>query len=83
MAKISGKNNCHNILKIDPIVTPTTGTNNNAIKRDEVNTHIRVIGIYFINSPAKPVQKISGKNAAKVVIVDAIIGNAIFLDADE
>ena len=57
--------------------------NNNAINKEEVKTHIKVIGKYFINSPANPGQKISGKKAAKVVAVEAIIGNAIFLDAAE
>ena len=40
-------------------------------------------GINFINSPANPGQKINGKKAARVVTVDAIIGNAIFFDAIE
>ena len=82
IAKIKGKINCHKILKILPIVTPTTGTNNNAIKSEEVSTHIRVIGKYFINSPARPGQNTRGANAARVVRVDAIIGNAILFDAD-
>ncbi len=38
---------------------------------------INVIGIYFMNSPIIPSQRINGKNAAKVVAVDAIIGIAI------
>ena len=51
------------------------------IKRDDVKTHINVIGKYFINSPAKPGQNIKGKKAAKVVAVEDIIGSAIFFDA--
>ena len=51
------------------------------IKRDDVKTHINVMGKYFINSPAKPGQNIKGKKAAKVVAVEDIIGSAIFFDA--
>ena len=48
-----------------------------------VRTQINVIGRYFINSPAKPGQKIKGRNAAKVVAVEEIIGSAIFLEDSE
>ena len=60
---------------------PTTGTKRRAINREDVKTQINVIGKYFINSPANPGQKIKGKKAAKVVAVEAIIGNAIFFEA--
>ena len=46
-----------------------------------MRTHIKVIGKYFINSPANPGQKIKGRKAAKVVAVEEIIGSAIFLEA--
>ena len=65
------------------IIVPNTGTNNRAINNEEIRTHIRVIGKYFMNSPANPGQKIRGKNAARVVAVEEIIGRAIFLDALE
>ena len=80
-AAIKGIIVCNRILIIAAEVTPTTGTNNRAIKREEVKTHINVIGKYFINSPASPGQKINGRKAAKVVAVEAIIGRAIFLEA--
>ena len=48
-----------------------------ATKSDELSTIISVIGKYFINSPMIPDQKANGKNAARVVAVEAIIGIAI------
>ncbi len=51
-------------------IDPNTGTNSKAINKEEIRTHIRVIGRYFINSPAIPGQKIKGRKAAKVVAVD-------------
>ena len=51
------------------------------VVKEEIKTHIRVIGKYFINSPAKPGQNINGKKAARVVAVDDIIGRAIFFEA--
>ena len=49
---------------------PRTGTKRSDINNEDVRTHINVIGRYFINSPAKPGQKINGRNAAKVVAVE-------------
>ncbi len=37
---------------------------------------ISVSGRYFMNSPTMPGQKVIGKNAARVVAVDAMIGTA-------
>ena len=59
------------------------GTTNPATNSIAANSKIRVMGKYFMNSPAKPGQKINGKNAANVVIVAAIIGKAIFFEAAE
>ena len=78
-AAIKGKILCNNILIILAEELPTTGTKRSAIKSDEVKTQINVIGRYFMNSPARPGQKIKGRNAANVVAVEAIIGRAIFL----
>ena len=47
-----------------------------ATKRDDESTVISVNGRYFMNSPNRPGQKASGKKAAKVVAVEAIIGKA-------
>ena len=65
----------------DPASIVYTGTKSKAMNNDEVKTQIRVIGKYFINSPANPGQKIRGRKAAKVVAVEDIIGSAIFLEA--
>ena len=42
-----------------------------------MSTIIKVMGKYFMNSPIIPSHKASGKNAASVVAVEAIIGIAI------
>ena len=81
-AAIKGKIMCNNIFIILAEELPTTGTKRRAIKREDVKTQIKVIGRYFINSPAIPGQNINGKKAAKVVAVEAIIGRAIFLEAE-
>ena len=47
-----------------------------ATKSDDDNTMMRVIGMYFINSPTIPGHTASGKKAASVVAVLAIIGIA-------
>ena len=44
-----------------------------------LSTHIKVIGRYFINSPANPGQKRRGTKAARVVAVEEIIGKCHFL----
>ena len=61
----------------DPKIEPNVGTNNRAIRRDELRTAISVMGRNFMNSPISSGQKASGKKAASVVQVDAIIGQAI------
>jgi len=80
-AKIKGIIICKKILEIVFSTVPRTGTNNSAINKEDVNTQIKVIGRYFMNSPANPGQKIKGKKAANVVAVDDIIGKAIFFEA--
>ncbi|CAI8349269.1 MAG: Uncharacterised protein [Cryomorphaceae bacterium] len=47
-----------------------------ATNSEEESTVITVSGKYFMNSPKRPGQKASGKNAASVVAVDAMIGKA-------
>ena len=47
-----------------------------ATNNDELKTMIKVIGSHCINLPTIPSHKISGKNAASVVAVDAMIGRA-------
>ena len=49
----------------------TSATNN-----EELRTIISVMGNHCINFPIIPSHKISGKNAARVVAVEAIIGKA-------
>ena len=80
-AKIKGIIICKKTLEIVFNTLPSTGTNNSAINKEDVKTQISVIGRYFVNSPAKPGQKIKGKKAAKVVAVEEIIGKAIFFEA--
>ena len=53
-----------------------TGVITNATNREEPKTIIRVMGRYCINSPIIPGQSAKGTKAAKVVAVDAIIGQA-------
>ena len=48
----------------------------NAMKRDEDKTMMRVIGKYFMNSPMMPGQIASGRKAASVVAVEAMMGQA-------
>ena len=48
----------------------------NATKSEEDKTVIKVSGKYFMNSPKSPGQNASGKNAARVVAVEAMIGKA-------
>ena len=49
----------------------------NATNNDENNTTESVIGKYIINLPIVPGHNPNGKKAAKVVAVEAIIGQAI------
>jgi len=48
---------------------------------DAASTTSRVIGKYFMNSPIMPGQNSNGINAAKVVAVEAVIGQAMRLAA--
>ena len=54
----------------------STGFITSAINNEELNTTISVIGRYFIKLPINPGQKANGINAASVVAVEAIIGQA-------
>ena len=47
-----------------------------ATNSEDERTVINVNGKYFMNSPKRPGQNAKGKNAAKVVAVEAIIGIA-------
>ena len=53
-----------------------TGLITSATNSEEPSTIIRVMGKYCINSPMSPGQKASGAKAARVVPVEAIIGQA-------
>ena len=53
------------------------GTKTSAISSDAVSVASRVIGRYFMNSPTTPGQNTSGRKAASVVAVEAVIGQAI------
>ncbi len=64
-----------------PKTDPRVGTKISAIKREPVSVVIRVRGRYFINSPTTPGQNISGMKTARVVAVDAMIGQAMRLAA--
>ena len=60
---------------------PRAGITINAIKSDAVNVINIVMGMNFIKSPVTSGQKRRGKNTARVVAVDAVIGQAIRFDA--
>ena len=47
-----------------------------AMNSEEDKTMMRVIGRYFINSPMMPGQMAKGRNAANVVAVEAMMGQA-------
>ena len=53
-----------------------TGLMTKATKREEPKTIINVMGKYCINSPIIPGHKAKGTNAASVVAVEAIMGQA-------
>ena len=62
-------------ISIEPPVIAaftTIATNNDAVK-----VTVKVIGKYFINFPIVPGHNANGKNAIKVVAVEAITGQAI------
>ena len=57
------------------------GTKISAISKEAVSVMSTVMGRYFMNSPTTPGQNTSGKNAASVVAVEAMIGAAIRAEA--
>ena len=61
-----------------PKILPITGMKIRAITKEDDKIARRVTGRKNINSPAIPGQKINGKNAAKVVDVEANTGINIF-----
>ena len=64
-----------------PIKAPIVGTKIRAISKEAMSVISTVMGRYFINSPTTPGQNTSGKKAASVVAVEAMIGVAIRDDA--
>src|SRR5690554_1809937 len=54
----------------------STGLMTKATKREDDKTMIKVMGRNFMNSPMMSSQKANGKNAARVVNVEVIIGQA-------
>ena len=62
-------------------LVPSTGTNTSAISREALRVASRVMGRNFMNSPTMPGQNSSGANAARVVAVDAMMGQLIRLAA--
>ena len=91
ITKITPKNIDHkvNIQKVSDFIRFFFSVSSNFIKKEVKtglitkatnneldSTIIKVIGKYFMNSPIMSFQNIKGKNAAKVVAVDAIIGTA-------
>ena len=60
-----------------PMKVPRVGTKIKAMSKDAANVAIRVIGRNFMNSPTMPGQKSKGRKAAKVVAVEAMIGQAM------
>ena len=57
------------------------GTKISAISSDADSVISTVNGRYFMNSPTTPGQKASGRNAASVVAVEAMMGQAILREA--
>ena len=64
-----------------PSHAPSAGITISAITNEADRVIMIVIGINFIKSPVVSGQKSKGKNTASVVAVDAMIGQAILLDA--
>ena len=60
-----------------PIKPPNVGTKIKATINEPAKVTTRVMGRNFMNSPTTPGQKINGMKAAKVVAVDATIGQAM------
>ena len=57
-----------------PNIEPSVGTISRAINSDAESTAISVSGRYFMNSPDVPGHRASGTKAARVVQVEAMIG---------
>ena len=64
-----------------PITVPIVGTTISAIRSDADRVNNKVSGRNIIKSPVVPGQNNKGKNTARVVAVDAIMGHAIRLAA--
>jgi hypothetical protein len=64
-----------------PSRAPSTGTKISAMASDAVSVATSVIGRNFMNSPTMPGQNSNGRKAAKVVAVEAMIGQAMRLAA--
>ena len=64
-----------------PTSAPRFGTKTSAMTSEAVSVASSVIGRYFMNSPTMPGQNRSGRKAASVVAVEAVIGQAMRLAA--
>ena len=64
-----------------PICAPKVGMKMSAIRSEALNVASKVTGRNFMNSPTTPGQNSNGMNAAKVVAVDAVMGQAMRLAA--
>ncbi len=64
-----------------PTSEPRVGTNTSAITSEADSVAMRVMGRYFMNSPTTPGQNSRGMNAARVVAVEAMMGQAMRLAA--
>ena len=60
---------------------PSVGTNISAISNEDDKVASKVKGRNFMNSPTTPGQNTSGRKAARVVAVEAMIGQDIRLAA--
>ena len=58
-----------------PMKAPNVGTKMSAMRSDAESVASKVIGRNFTNSPTIPGQKTSGRKAARVVAVEAMIGH--------
>ena len=65
------------LSSVDIYLDTNTELKKMATKSDEPSTTDKVIGKYFMNCPITPGHNPSGINAATVVAVEIIIGNAI------
>ena len=69
------------VLAPPPRTEPSVGTKISAIMSEAVRVASSVIGRNFMNSPTTPGQNTSGRKAASVVAVAAMIGQAMRLAA--